>query len=120
MFTQEDLPDTLHLGAFDDDRLIGVATFFPDGFPDRPAAGHWRLRGMATIAEWRGKGAGTALIEHALILLRERGATLLWCNGRLDALGFYRKLGFRIEGGLIDPHGTGPHHRLVRDLARGA
>ena len=71
---------------------------------------------MATVEAMRGRGAGRALVLRGLTLAREAGASIVWCNGRLPAVGFYRKLGFEIEGGLIDPHGTGPHHRLVRAL----
>ena len=120
MFAEEDLPTTVHLGAFDGERLIGVATFFPDPYPGRPGALAWRLRGMATMEGVRGRGIGRALLERGIALAREAGAALVWCNGRLPAVGFYLKLGFEIDSGIIDPHGTGPHHRLVRDLASGA
>jgi len=120
MFAEDDLPTSVHLGAFDGERLVGVATFFPDPFPERPDAPAWRLRGMATVEDARGRGAGRALVERGIVLAREAGVTLVWCNGRLPALGFYQKLGFTIEGGIFDPHGTGPHHRLVRDLEAGA
>lgn len=120
MFAEEELPTTVHLGAFDGERLIAVATFFPDPCPEHPAVTAWRLRGMATADDRRGRGAGRALVERGVALAREAGATLLWCNGRLPALAFYRKLGFVIEGGIFDPHGTGPHHRLVRALGSDA
>ena len=119
-FPEEDLPTTVHVGAFDGGRLVAVATFFPEPCPEHPAVAAWRLRGMATAENMRGRGAGRALVERGLVLARDAGASLLWCNGRLPALGFYVKLGFEIEGGTFDPHGTGPHHRLVRTVSADA
>jgi len=114
LFPEDDLPDTVHLGAFDEERLVGVATFFPEGLSPFPSA--WRLRGMAALPTARGRGVGRALVERGFAEAEAAGADLLWCNGRLDAAGFYLKLGFEIDGGIFDPHGTGPHHRFVRRI----
>lgn len=115
-FAEDDLPTTLHLGAFEHDRLIGVATFFPDPCPGRERDPAWRLRGMAALAAFRGRGVGRLLVARGIATAREAAVALVWCNGRLDAAGFYLKLGFEIDGGLFDPHGTGPHHRFVRTI----
>ena len=115
-FPEEDLPATLHLGAFDGDRLVAVATFFPEPCPGRESASSWRLRGMAALPGFRGRGLGRALVERGIAAAHEAGVALVWCNGRLDAAGFYLKLGFEIDGGVFDPHGTGPHHRFVRTI----
>jgi GNAT superfamily N-acetyltransferase len=51
----------LHFGAFDGDRLVGIASLYEEGRADGPAGG-WRLRGMATDPDVRGAGYGAALL----------------------------------------------------------
>ena len=71
---------------------------------------------MAALPAFRGRGIGRELVERGIAHAENAGIRLLWCNGRLDAAGFYLKLGFEVDGGLFDPHGTGPHHRFVRTI----
>lgn len=48
--------------------------------------------------------------------VRARRATLLWCNGRTRALGFYARLGFTAVGEeFVVPH-SGPHYVLARPV----
>ncbi|HZN55979.1 MAG TPA: hypothetical protein VFB67_11745 [Candidatus Polarisedimenticolaceae bacterium] len=39
---RDDDPDTSHLGAYASERLVGVATFFPDPCSLRPGRRVWR------------------------------------------------------------------------------
>ena len=71
---------------------------------------------MATHPAYRGRGAGRLLVEHALRLLQERGADLLWCNARLIAVPFYARLGFQVQGPEFDIPGIGPHHVMGRPV----
>ena len=48
----------LHLGAFDGDRLVGIASLYREARADRPTRARWRLRGMATDPDVRGAGFG--------------------------------------------------------------
>ncbi len=110
------LPETAHFGAFDGDRLIAVATVHPDPCPDRANVPAWRLRGMATLEPYRGRGAGRALIDRCVAHVWERGARLLWCNGRLGAARFYEGLGFVASGERFDLPPNGPHLVFVLEL----
>ena len=49
----------------------------------------------------KGKGLGRTLMEHAISVARERGRASLWLGvweKNTDAIGFYRKMGFRETG----------------------
>ncbi|MEQ1898473.1 MAG: hypothetical protein ABL971_13920 [Vicinamibacterales bacterium] len=49
--------------------------------------------------------------------VRARRATMLWCNGRTPALGFYTRLGFTAVGEeFVVPH-SGPHYVMTRAVA---
>jgi GNAT superfamily N-acetyltransferase len=114
----DDDAETRHVGAFDGERLIGVATFFPEPCPGRPSVSAWRLRGMATIHDRQRSGAGRALIAEGIRIARDGGAVLLWCNARVSARGFYEKVGFVTEGPQFDLSVAGPHYVMIKDLRR--
>jgi predicted GNAT family N-acyltransferase len=89
-------PATFHLAAYDvSDRVVGCVTFFPDALKDRPA---YRFRGMASAPDVRGQGFGAAVLREGLSVAADRGADLVWCNGRTSARGFYERLGFTAVG----------------------
>lgn len=113
---RDDDAATVHLGAFDGDELAGVATFFPQNTPLRPGRAGWRLRGMATRPEWRGRGAGRLLVEEGIRIAREAGAENMWCHARVAARGFYEKLGFAVEGDELEFPVSGRHVVMILDL----
>ena len=93
---------SVHLGAFEGDRLVGVASLYAE--PRTGAAGGWRLRGMATAPEVRGRGLA-ASVSHAA----GQGGGELWCNARLAAVGFYAARGFEVVSDEFDVPDIGPH-----------
>ena len=123
VFDGDDAPGTLHLGAFDGEVLVGVASIFLAPFPARSdAAPAMQLRGMATLPEVRGAGFGTALLDACVAAAREKGAMLIWCNARSGAAKFYAQNGWQIAGEEFDIPSVGPHFRMWLGLlpARGA
>ena len=114
----DDDPRAAHLGARDaSGAIVGVATISPQECPwapDRPGA--WRLRGMATADELRGRGVVALVLGAAVRHAREHGASLIWCNARVGALDFYRRAGFVAAGErYVDPL-LGPHLPMQLDL----
>ena len=99
--------DAVAYGAFDGDELIAVGLVGPEGGP-----GLWRVRGMATKPEARGRGAGTrvlqALVQHAAA----HGATRLWCNARKRALALYERAGFEAISDEFETPRIGPYFRM--------
>ena len=47
-----------------------------------------------TVATVRGQGIGDAIIEAGFNYLRELGVEVVWCDARVAALNFYRRLQF--------------------------
>lgn len=116
VYDGDDAWDTLHLGAFEDERLVGIATVMrapPPGSAEEPA---WRIRGMATLPEVRGRGYGGMLLERCLEHAEEHGGDLVWCTARVGAIGFYRRYGFEVEGDPFDVPGAGEHVLARRPL----
>ena len=111
----DDLPDTVHLGAFDGDRLVGIASLYREG-RDEPG---WRLRGMATDAAVRGAGFGAALLAACIDHVAAAGGGELWCNARMSAVGFYRRAGFEVLSEEFDVPGIGAHVVMAREVVAG-
>jgi len=112
----DDDPGTRHFGAFEGPRLVGVATFFAEPCPVRPGPRAWRLRGMATLADRQGHGAGSRLVAKGVETAKAADAALMWCNARVSARGFYEKLGFAAIGDEFDLPVAGPHFVMIKDL----
>ena len=112
VYEGDDLPSTIHLGAFcatDPDHPVGIATLSDAPMPGGPQAGDYRLRGMAVHPAAQGAGVGRLLVEKAMDELAQRGARRLWCNARVSATGFYERLGFVAHGDAFEIAGIGPH-----------
>lgn len=109
-------PATLHVGAFAGGELVGVASVFsePPAGQDAPAA--WRLRGMATLPAARGAGHAGALLLACVGHAARLGGSLLWCNARTPAAGFYARYGFARVGAEFDLPPIGPHWFMRRPL----
>jgi GNAT superfamily N-acetyltransferase len=100
---------TFHLGASQGGAILAVGSFYLErnlGFEEKD---QFRLRGMATSSEVRGQGFGKVLLDEGKEILRQRGATLLWCNAREVAFDFYTKVGFSFHGPTFDLPEIGRH-----------
>lgn len=118
VFDGDDEPSTFHLGAFDGEELIGIATvmrctneFFPS------VTDTFRLRGMAVVPDRQGCGIGTKLLESAMLEAQLRGCATFWCNARQAAKAFYGKAGFRTQSDEpFDVPGVGLHYVMVKSF----
>ena len=112
---------TFHLAARTaDGSLVGVVRFSPAPCPWRPEArAPWQLRGMATDPAVRGTGTGRALVGEGLARIATSGGDLVWCDARVPAAGFYRRMGFAVvTEEFVKPEG-GPHLGMVVVLQQG-
>lgn len=82
------------------DQVVGWADIFPE---DNPRQSHRGSLGMGIIAEYRGQGVGTLLLQAALKQAKQFGLEKVELNvytSNTNAIKLYRKLGF-VEEGLI-------------------
>jgi GNAT superfamily N-acetyltransferase len=117
----DDSAESFHAGAFTDGKLASIASVYREPMPgstpgDPRHDSAFRLRGMATLPELRGRGLGAAVLQSCLLHVASRGATILWCNARTGALGYYLKLGFTTEGEEFEIEGIGPHYVMWRTV----
>ncbi len=116
VFRGDDDPETLHAAVSVGDSVVGVATVMRDPHPHDPNPADWRIRGMATSPELRNRGIGRALLAACETHARDRGATRIWCNARLNARAFYERGGLIVEGGAFEIPSIGPHYLMSKSL----
>jgi len=114
-YAEDDLPGARHFAALRGDRPVGAASVYHEDPPAeftvpglKPGQG-WHLRGMATLDEVRGTGAGSALLRTALTHALLAGAGAVWCKARTSVAGFYCKHGFQTLGEEFEIPGIGQH-----------
>lgn len=99
-----ELPDDeegIHFGLFDKNQLISVVSWF------RRTETAAQFRKFGTLEQFRNLGYGAQLMKYIIDFSKLEGIEILWCNARVDALNFYKRLGFketetRFDKGGID------------------
>jgi predicted GNAT family N-acyltransferase len=110
-------PQSRHFAATNEAReLIAIASIYRQPHDQHPEIGEWRLRGMASAPEFRGTGAGGAVLRASICYAASISPTGLWCNARLGASDFYSHHSFVRVGAIFDIEGIGPHYLMTRML----
>jgi GNAT superfamily N-acetyltransferase len=108
------VPDALHLGWFDAERLVGVASISRHPLPLEPDAVAWFVRGMAVAPNWRSRGIGGYLLDALIGHGAARDPNgIAWCHARLPAEAFYERHGFQLLD-QVDLPGKGLRLRMRR------
>lgn len=110
----DDGPLTANFAAYAGDEVIGTATVRAEDSPWKEPG--WRLRGMATVEQCRGRGVGRALLDRVITHVSELGGGLLWCNARIPAVAFYQRAGFATRGEPWQDPQIGPHILMSRPV----
>ena len=78
----------LHFGVLIDEKLVSIVSCF---FSDE----EMQFRKLATLEQFQGKGIASKLLQHILIVAKEKEAKKIWCNARTNKKGFYEKFGMK-------------------------
>ncbi len=82
-------PEAYHFIARDKQgRPAGTARLLPSG----------QLGRMAVLKPYRGQGLGSALLQFVVSWHRQRSLPQLFLHAQLQAIPFYRRLGFSEQG----------------------
>ncbi len=77
-----------HLGAFVNNRLVGVLILTTLSTEDV------KMRQVAVEEQWRAKNIGSEMVRYAETLAKNNGYRQIVLNARKSAVGFYEKLGY--------------------------
>lgn len=94
-------PDCLHFLARHDGTPVGTARLLPDGHVGR----------VAVLPAGRGRGIGLALMHEAIRAARDQGHARIELAAQVQALDFYRRLGFEAYGDTFLDAGI-PHRNM--------
>lgn len=112
----DDDEQTFHLGAFIESKLVSVASFYflrNDLFED---SFQYQLKGMATLESHRYQGLSSELLKMAFPIIKQNLCTLVWCQARSEAIGFYQKVGFEKIGEEFTIEGAGKHYLMFKKV----
>jgi predicted GNAT family N-acyltransferase len=112
IYPGDEATDSYHYGAFDGQKLVCIASVFKQSeerFGQFKQRNQYRLRGMATLTEYRGTGQGNSVLQACIAQCKAQGGELFWCNARTSAAGYYEKMGFASLPEEFDLSGIGPH-----------
>lgn len=76
------------LAVAPDGTPVGTGRLLPDG----------RIGRLAVFKEWRGQGAGSALLHYFLELARKKGFATVTLHAQTRAMAFYSRHGFEAHG----------------------
>jgi len=116
IFDGDDLKTTIHFGIYDNEHIIGVASFLKNNHPKITDLNQYQLRGMAVLKAYQGLGIGHTLLKYCDAFLIEKGANLMWCNAREIAVNFYKRNGFSVFGDVFNIKDIGPHYAMKKKL----
>jgi predicted GNAT family N-acyltransferase len=98
-------PECAHVLALDAQGAVGTGRLLPDGHIGR----------MAVLADWRGRGLGSKLLDELVQIARERGMRRVELHAQVHAIPFYQRAGFAVVSGEFMDAGI-PHRTMARDL----
>lgn len=107
---------TAHFGAFDLDEIVGIVSIYQVQNSQLDISNSWQLRAMATKEKVRGQGFGFKLLNAAESYALDLGGKCVWANARLNAVAFYEKSGYSVQGDEFDISNIGWHYLVYKKL----
>jgi predicted GNAT family N-acyltransferase len=104
-------PDCVHALAYEHGKALGTGRLLP---PEENARAVYIGR-MAVLAEYRGRGIGSRILESLIDKARERGEKQVALSAQVHAVEFYRNHGFQPMGEIYDEAGI-PHRKMRRAI----
>lgn len=108
-FEGDDLETTRHFGLYLEQELVGIISLFKKNNLIFQEKNQYQIRGMAVLENHRKKDFGKALIIHCEEECNNQGVDLIWFNARIEAIGFYEKMGYQRTGTPFDITDVGKH-----------
>ncbi|MCI4441888.1 MAG: GNAT family N-acetyltransferase [Lentimicrobium sp.] len=108
-FDGDNLETTQHFGLYLDEELVGIISLFKKSNPDFKENNQYQIRGMAVLEDHRKKDFGKALIRYSEEQCKNQNVDLIWFNARIEASGFYEKMGYQKIGVPFEIPDVGEH-----------
>jgi len=116
IFDGDDLETTHHFGLFKNSNLTGIISLFVKSNPIFAEIFQVQIRGMAILESHQKKGFGEKLIMYCEEYCMSNQFDLIWFNARTAAVGFYKKLGYKIKGNPFEIPNIGEHYLMYKKI----
>lgn len=116
IFAGDQEATTVHLGAYHDDKLVGVLSAYKKNHPAFNTVKSYQIRGVAVVTDFHRKGIGKKLMDDIEKRMMERKIDLIWLNARIAALDFYTSLAYHQKGDAFEIEGIGTHYYFYKLL----
>ncbi|TAE81911.1 MAG: GNAT family N-acetyltransferase [Alphaproteobacteria bacterium] len=100
--------DAVHVIAYVDGQVAGTVALCRE-----------RLRQMAVLERFQGRGIGAQLVRYLEAIAKERGQHALGLDARCSAIPFYEKLGYHCCSDMYEKIGI-LHRNMIKALYYGA
>jgi len=115
-FVGDEDKKSFHIGAFIQDECVGIASCMQKTNASFVLDNSYQLRGMAVKKDLQENGIGKEIVRKTLEVLKERNCSLVWCNAREKATGFYENLGFLKVGERFQIPKVGFHFVMYKEI----
>jgi predicted GNAT family N-acyltransferase len=102
----------VHALAYEHGKAVGTGRLLPPE-ENAPAVAH--IGRMAVLAEYRGRGIGSRILESLIDKARKRGEKQVALSAQVHAVEFYRSHGFQPMGEIYDDAGI-PHRKMLQQI----
>jgi GNAT superfamily N-acetyltransferase len=109
IFDGDDLETTLHFGLYLAQELVGIISLFKKSNSIFKEENQYQIRGMAVLQNQQKKDFGKALILYSEAYCKNQNVNLIWFNARVEAVGFYEKMGYQKIGNTFEIPDVGVH-----------
>lgn len=110
--------NTLHIGAFKENEIIGVASFFCEKHKELPPQKMYRLKGLAIDPNHQNQLRGQTLILFGENLLRQQDTEIIWCTTKISNIPYYHHLGFYESDYVFNHPNKGLHILMYKNIER--
>lgn len=116
VFKEDDLESTDHFGLFLKQDLVGIISLYKKTNVLFLEKSQYQIRGMAILENHRKKGFGKKLVLYCEKQCVTKNVNLIWFNARMEASGFYEKMGYQKTGTPFEISEVGAHIVMFKKI----
>lgn len=117
-FKNDKAKETVHLGAFKFEKLIGILSAYYIPCPEFENLKGYQLRAIAVNPKYQRQGIASLLIQNILgKIIEKQNADHIWLNARIAAQKLYESNGFYPIGKQFEINSIGTHQRFIKLLS---
>ena len=107
-FDEHDCDGTRYIVLLDDGYPVATCRFY------ETEDGAVTIGRVVVLPEYRGRGLGFRVVEEAEKWIMESGYKKIYIDSRLEAVGFYRKMGYTLVEDKVNMSGTFECKKMIK------